>query len=178
MVEVRPDDRIGMPGFKDNHADVHGLEFAKARIQEYYECKTDIMYTARQKTLEQESGPEIRKINEKVDLLRVHRDEIPEDSKENISELASMIRSGCEIYLKDLEVMKRRTRIREFEEEIRRVTEVLASNVVSRAKGGLYDTYYSGEYCDYCGALIPIRGKVCNKCVRVLGSRISNPMKL
>jgi hypothetical protein len=172
MVEVRPDDRIGLSGFKDNDADVHGLEFAKARIQDYYEYHIETMYKEHQ-ALETERNHEIRKITEKVDLLRTRRDEIPEDLKENILELASMIRSGCEIYLKDLEVLKRRTKMAEFDEEISRVTEILESDVVSQAKGGLYDKYYSGEYCDYCGRLIPVRGKVCNKCVRVLERRTS-----
>jgi hypothetical protein len=176
---VRPRDRIGISGFEDNHADVHGLEFAKARIQEYYACKIEVENKMNQMTLKRERDLEIIKINEKIDLLRAHRGRIPEDLKESIWELASMIRSGCEIYLKDLSVLKRRTRMTEFVEEISRARKVLESEMVSQTKGGLYDKYYSGEYCDYCFALIPAGAKACNKCVRmshmspILGFRIS-----
>ncbi len=176
MVVVLPRDRIGMPGFEDNYADVHGLEFAKARIQEYHASQIEVENKVNQVTLDREGDREIIKINEKIDLLRAHRGRIPEDWKESIWDLASMIRSGCEIYLKDLSVLKRRTRIAEFGEEISRARKVLESEMVSQAKGGLYDKYYSGEYCDYCFALMPAGAKACNKCVRIppmMGSRIS-----
>ena len=171
------DDRSIHSGFKDNCADIHALEFAKARIRDYYECQIQTGGKDRQ-GLETERDREIGEISEKIDILKIRRNKIPNDSKEDSLDLASMIRSGCEIYLKDLEVLKRRTKIKEFREEIGRVTGVLESTVVKGAKGGMYDKYYSGEYCDYCGALIPVGGKTCNKCVRVLGSRISNPIKL
>lgn len=161
----------------DNCANIRALKFAKARILDYYECQIEAAHKKRQ-GLETERDIEIGRISEKIDILKTQRNKMPDDSEENLLEMASMIRSACEIYLKDLGVLKRRTKIMEFKEEIRRVTEVLESSVVRGAKAGLYDKYYSGEYCDYCGALIPARGKTCNKCIRVLGSRISNPIKL
>jgi len=171
------DDSSILSRFKDNCADIHALEFAKARIRDYYECQIQTVGKDRHGP-EMERDREIGRISEKIDILKKRRNKILNESKEDSLDSASMIRSGCEIYLKDLEVLKRRTRIMEFGEEIGRVTEVLETTVVRGAKGGMYDKYYSGEYCDYCGALIPVGGKACNKCVRVLGSRISNPIKL
>ena len=177
MTRVRHEDSSIPSGLKNNCAHIHALEFAKARIQDYYECQIQAVGKDRH-GLETERDREIGKISEKIDILKKRRNKILNDSNEDSLDLASMIRSGSEIYLKDLEVLKKRTRIIEFKEEIGRVAEVLESGVVRGAEGGLYDKYYSGEYCDYCRALIPVRGKACNKCVRVLGSRISNPMKI
>ncbi len=172
MVEMRSGNSVGMSGFKDNHVGVRGLEFAKARLHDYYQYHIETA-CREQQNLETERDREIRKVDDKVNLLRTRRDEVPENLKENALELASIVRSACEIYLKDLEVLRRRTLMIEFEEEISRVTEFLQSGIVGQAKGGLFDKYYSGEYCDYCGALIPVKGKSCKKCVRVLERRKS-----
>jgi hypothetical protein len=174
MGTLRPSDRGEILGIKDNYVDVHALEFTKARIQDYYEYHIETMEKEHE-ALKTERNREIRKITETVDLLRARRDKISKDLKEDLLELTSMIRSGCEIYLKDLQILRKRTKMTEFEDEISRVTKVLESDVVNQAKGGLYDKYYSGEYCDYCGRLIPVKGKTCNKCVRVLERR--NPLR-
>jgi hypothetical protein len=177
MTRAGHEDSSILSGFENNCAHIHALEFAKARIQDYYEYHIQTVGKDR-RGLETERDCEIEKISEKIDILKKRRSKILNDSNEDSLGLASMIRSGCEIYLKDLQVLKKRTRMIEFEEEIGRVAEILENGLVSGAEGGLYNKYYSGEYCDYCRALIPVRGKACNKCVRVLGSRISNPMKL
>ena len=83
---------------------------------------------------------------------------------ENIEKLVSSIKSGCEIYLKDLEVLEKRTEITEFRHEIENVKKILDSKNVMGESGGNYDMYYSGEYCNNCGALKIVGVKTCNSC--------------